>query len=163
GAARTVAGNRGLPRDPSFTFDFSTSGRLDLTIGGDSNLVISGAEAFLFDLTGEERPTITGLDLISTDILNFDRADIGFTGGNLIIVIGGQDGDQPQWQPGHSATFQINTAVGAEIPLPATLLLLAAALAAVALIHRRAAAGSDGGRPPPACALESLSWAGRQN
>ena len=140
GGARTVAGNGGLPGDPSFTFDFSTSGRLDLTIGGDSNLVIGGTEAFLFNLTGEERPTITGFDLISTDILNFDRADIGFTGGNLIIVIGGQDGNQPQWQPGHRAAFQISTAVGAEIPLPATLPLLAAALAALALIRRRAAA-----------------------
>ena len=137
---RTVAGNGGLPGDPSFTFDFSTSGQLDLTIGGDRNLVIGGAEAFIFNLTGEKRPTITGFDLISADILNFDRDDIGFTGGNLIIVIGGQDGNQPQWQPGHSATFQISTAVGAEIPLPGTLPLLAAALAALALARRRAAA-----------------------
>jgi hypothetical protein len=132
-------GTGGLPGDPSFTFDFSTSGQLDLTIGGDSNLVIGGAEAFIFNLTGEKRPTITGFDLISADILNFDRDDIGFTGGNLVIVIGGQDGNQPQWQPGHSATFQISTAVGAEIPLPGTLPLLAAALATLALIRRRAA------------------------
>lgn len=138
--ARTVAGYRGLPGDPNFTFDFSPSGRLDLSISGNSNLVIGGAEAFLFNLTGEKRPTITGFDLISTDILDFGRDDIGFTDGNLIIVIGGQAGDQPQWQPGHNAAFQISTAVGAEIPLPATLSLLAAALGALALIRRRAAA-----------------------
>jgi len=138
--ARTVAGYKGLPGDPSFTFDFSPSGRLDLSISGNSNLVIGGAEAFLFNLTGEKRPTITGFDLISTDILDFGRDDIGFTDGNLIIVIGGQGGDEPQWQPGHGATFQISTAVGAEIPLPGTLLLLAAALGALSLIRRRAAA-----------------------
>jgi hypothetical protein len=90
-----------------------------------------------------------------------DRADIGFTGGNLSIVIGGQDGNQPQWQPGHSATFQISTAVGAEIPLPATLPLLAAALAALALIRRRAAAWSDGGKPPLQLAHASEPVLGR--
>jgi hypothetical protein len=140
GGARTVAGYRGFPGDPSFTFDFSPSGRLDLSISGNGNLVIGGAEAFLFNVTGEKRPTISGFDLISTDILDFDRDDIGFTDGNVIIVIGGQSGDQPQWQPGHSAAFQISTAVGAEIPLPGTLLLLAAALGALILIRRRVAA-----------------------
>src|SRR5215510_2609680 len=123
---RTVAGYKGLPGDPSFTFDFSPSGRLDLSISGNSNLVIGGAEAFLFNLIGEKRPTITGFDLISTDILDFGRDDIGFTDGNLIIVIGGQAGDEPQWQPGHGAAFQISTTVGAELPLPGTLFLLAA-------------------------------------
>lgn len=102
--------------------------------------MIGGPEAFLFNLTGEKRLTITGFDLISADILDFGRDDTGFTDGNLIIVIGGQAGDQPQWQPGHSAASQISTAVGAEIPLPATLSLLAAALGALALIRRRAAA-----------------------
>src|SRR5262249_4366652 len=66
-----------------------------------------------------------------------------------IIVIGGQGGDEPQWQPGHGAAFQISTAVGAEIPLPGTLLLLAAALGALSLIRRRAAARSNDGELPP--------------
>src|SRR4029453_3065830 len=84
GGARTVAGNGGLPGDPSFTFDFSTSGRLDLTIGGGRNLGVGGAGGFPFNRTGQKQPTIPGFELISTDVLNFDRADIGFTGGNLI-------------------------------------------------------------------------------
>jgi hypothetical protein len=66
------------------------------------------------------------------------RVFTGFTEGNLIIVIGGQAGNRPQWRPGHRATFQISTAVGAAIPLPATLPLLATALGALVLIRRRA-------------------------